>query len=395
MRNKQVYLHLGTQKTGTTSIQGYLNHNREKFRQCNVSVFTPDADKGVSEAHKLRNIIELIQEMARTGARHWGDSQRQLLNASLTCIKESATDNIILSEELFWNAICTPGKRSLLSEFIDGLEAFAEIKVVVYLRRQDLFLMSLYQQRLRGGKMNGKTCQRWIASFIESPNVISNYEENLRYLLSRFSKDSIAVRPFETGQLREQSLFADFMNCVDQKITDEFEVPNTRRNPGLSPALAEIIRILGIYHHTREAIIPFLDSANKNNTQLFNQNRQHDYLSPQQRIDILERYRSGNQWIAREFLGRQNGILFQDPLPDTSKPWEKFRLDPDEVRRIFSEVDFLDGRHKAAMQKQVLSALAHPMKANSIRRLREMRQNIRLVLKSYYSRLKKASPINW
>ena len=213
---------MGTTKTGTTSIQVFLNHNREKLKQYNFTVFTPDATKDLSEAHKLRSIIELMREIAKTGVRHWSDSQRQLMNNSVKCIKEAETDNIILSEELFWNTISTLNKRALFAEFIDELKEFAEIKVIVYLRRQDLFLMSSYQQRLRGGEMNGKSCKEWIASFIRSPNVISNYEENLKYLLSRFSKNNITVRPFETGQLLEQSLFADFMKFIDQKMTDEF-----------------------------------------------------------------------------------------------------------------------------------------------------------------------------
>lgn len=65
----------------------------------------------------------------------------------------------VLSEELYWNTICAPENSDLFSEVIDGLEELEEIKVIVHLRRQDVLLMSLYQQRARGGKMHGKSCQ--------------------------------------------------------------------------------------------------------------------------------------------------------------------------------------------------------------------------------------------
>ena len=380
-KQKKIYLHIGTQKTGTSTIQSFLNHNHEKLEKLNYTAFVPETDTYPDNSLQLRNIIELIIKTAREGGSHWDKHQRQSLLNSIKPVKEATTDNIILSDELFWNTLRTSNQRTLFFGFTDMLQEFSELSVIVYLRRQDWFLMSLYQQRLRGGNMNGMRCHEWIAPIIRSSRTISNYELYIKHLLSHFNKSNIIVRPFETTQFDEQSLLSDFLNSVGLKKSGELETPVTRRNPGLSPILAEIIRCLSVYHRTRDTIIPFLE--NRKNTQLFNQKWQHDFLSPQERIKILNRYQSGNQWIAREFLGRGDGKLFQEPLPDIHMPWKPYKLEPEEVRTFFSNADFLEENQRAVLQEQVLHVLSHPGMVKTRLFQRKIRQTIRNKLEKY------------
>ena len=45
------------------------------------------------------------------------------------------------------------------------------------------------------------------------------------------------------------------------------------------------------------------------------------HLSPALRNALVSRYRGSYAQIAKEFLGRSSGILFEEPIPDASSPW--------------------------------------------------------------------------
>jgi len=351
MKKKHIYLHIGTTKTGTSSIQTFLRDNLEVLKQHNFIALTPRSPE------RLRTLSEIIMSAAKKNFPHFNETQQQWLNDLIQKLKNAETDNIILSEELFWNIISVNKERFIFIDFINSLKEFADITVVVYLRRQDSFLMSAYQQRLKGGGVREKECQEWISISAKPQTGITNFQGNLKFLESLFGKNNIIVRPFEKEQFVDQSLFADFMYCVGLRMSDEFEIKNKKKNPGLSPVMAEILRYLSIYYKNREPITPFLSKKNKSNNKLFNQNRQHKFLSPKQRLAIIQRCAADNEWVAREFLEREDGILFKELLPDINNPWEKYKLTPEVVKTFFTEVDFLDKKQKEIMQKQVLKGL--------------------------------------
>jgi hypothetical protein len=47
-------------------------------------------------------------------------------------------------------------------------------------------------------------------------------------------------------------------------------------------------------------------------------------LSPAERADLVVRYSETNAEIAREYMGRDDGVLFRDPLPDPGQPWDQY-----------------------------------------------------------------------
>ena len=46
----------------------------------------------------------------------------------------------------------------------------------------------------------------------------------------------------------------------------------------------------------------------------------HSLFNPNQKHALIQRYDASNQRVAREYLGRENGCLFQEPLPDIRVP---------------------------------------------------------------------------
>jgi hypothetical protein len=359
VKKKQIYLHIGTTKTGTTTIQAFLEHNREVLKQKNFSIYVPEGLSGDRIATRLRTIDDFIIESRQNNAEHLNTSQQVWVNNLIERIKHTNTDNVILSEELFWNAMCTPFSRKIFDKFIMELRRFAHITVIVYFRRQDLFLMSEYQNGLRNGrlKVSGNDCEQWLTKYIKRADDVSDYKTHLKPIISLFGKGNVIVRPFEKEQFIDQSLLADFMHLTGLQMSDEFEVVNTNRNPGLSPFLAEIMRYLSINDSGKAPASVFISPKNESNDKLFNVNKQHDFLPPKARIDLMKRYKKGNEWIARKFLDRKDGILFRESLPDIDEPWEKYQLNSKEVKAFFDNAYFIDKKQRQIMRNRVLDAL--------------------------------------
>ena len=135
---KTLYLHIGTSKTGTTSIQHLCTENAEIFEK-----------KGYSYPifpHKFKytNIMRNAHFLAHR-AYNEDDSRnlleeeqyfRQGMDFVLDSFKKA--DNVILSDEGIWSVIFKGEKPELLNKIMkEASEHNYAVKVIVYLRRQD------------------------------------------------------------------------------------------------------------------------------------------------------------------------------------------------------------------------------------------------------------------
>ena len=134
MKNKLI-VHIGTHKTGTTSIQNTLEQNRALLAEWQVLYPRtdrdpwPDLDKHCSVYAAAVNSSSVIKSR-----------EYDLLMKEF---EGSGCHTMILSEE---------GLSEPKEEIIDFFSTFKEhfdIEIVCYLRRQDLFLESLYNQFVR------------------------------------------------------------------------------------------------------------------------------------------------------------------------------------------------------------------------------------------------------
>jgi hypothetical protein len=69
--------------------------------------------------------------------------------------------------------------------------------------------------------------------------------------------------------------------------------------------------------------------------------QEHLLLSPSQRLEILQCYADTNAHIARKYLGREDGVLFEEPSTDPTVEWTPYPGLSEEVLRAI--VCFLAG----------------------------------------------------
>jgi hypothetical protein len=100
-------------------------------------------------------------------------------------------------------------------------------------------------------------------------------------------------------------------------------------------------------------------------------------LSPEDRIKLLNRYEESNQKLAREYLNRSDGRLFNEPWPNANDAWVPYeglnvaRLTPIITKMIYK----LYARQNAIYQQQ--TALYRTSNTKKIKRwLSSLKKNI-------------------
>jgi len=144
---QKVYIHIGTHKTGTTTIQNFMRANREflNINNCNF----------------IEIPSELDRQMAWLDNYHNDDLINEAKNYFIKTINNKK--NIISSEGLVGTYLQAYTNSSFIAHFLYEVFKDYDVTIILYLRRQDEFFESLYTQHIHEG---GGIC--FLKNFIEN-----------------------------------------------------------------------------------------------------------------------------------------------------------------------------------------------------------------------------------
>ena len=231
-------------------------------------------------------------------------------------------------------------------EYIQAVREYTseyDVKIIVYLRRQDRMMNSVVNQLT---KQNSET---WTDIYQISPEHTSPKKDYFKFMqpcADVFGKENIIVRPYEKGQFYGGSIFSDFFHFVfSLELTDEFLLPERDHNSRLHRVALEYKRLINFLPLALDQKRNTVEPLRLYSQQLYSQKREdYDILSPVQCLEIIHQHDKSNENIAREYLGREDGRLFYDPLPDPSKPWKPYpgslsNGDIKQISRLITERD--------------------------------------------------------
>lgn len=221
MTQKIIFLHIGRHKTGTSSIQQFVNSNAELLSELNL--YYPECGKSAIAHHDLAQLFSI--QSNKTPVAQKKTAKSPILKALLDEVDQQP-ENILLSSESFQNS------HPLVIK-----EAFKnyDLRVFVYIRNQIDYLASSYAQKV------------WATNYSESMEHYYDHVFSVDYLefLNRWqdaSENKLKVRKFSRQSLCDQDIVADFfmnmLNVEDEAIRQKIlhrEVADA--NPSLTADL--------------------------------------------------------------------------------------------------------------------------------------------------------------
>lgn len=299
-----VLLHIGTGKTGTTSIQHLLNVNRaELVRRGILYPRSPGRTRHLKWGLSFRSEAEL-DEMpawhtlrAQSPVRFRRRFHRRLLEE----IEEARPSRVVFSDEALYTL--PDAALGRLSEFLTA--HFGPVHVIAYLRRQDDHLVSYYQQQVKVGET------RRLAQFAADPGYPYDYEQRLGDLCAVLRPSSVTVRRFERSRFPGGRLEADFLRAAGID-SDGLDIGQVARNESLAATSVEFLRLYNLHQVEHAgARVGVMDHRD-----LVARLAEHDsgaQLSlPEAVLDeFMARWESSNQAVATSYFGEP--ALFAEP----------------------------------------------------------------------------------
>jgi peptidoglycan/xylan/chitin deacetylase (PgdA/CDA1 family) len=308
---KRLVLHVGTWKTGSKSLQKFWALNQEELiRQQIFYPLNPNAPY-------MQGGNQSYQSLIATS----GDPNREVrLRALAEEIFSNDHHTCLVSHE----NICNLAIPELL-KFVACLSG-CRFKIALYLRRQDHYAASLYNQHVKAGVAFPGSFDEHFEQYRSR----YDYRQMVERLGTVFGLDNIVVRPYEKEAFFGGTIFSDFSHHVlGMAIDEKFVVPKRDQNSRLDRDALEFKRIVNRLEGTKEEIqslgkhlIGYCETRDPGIREAF---QEHNLLSPGQRARILEACAESNAWVAREMLSRDDGTLFYEPMPSEEDGWVPYR----------------------------------------------------------------------
>ena len=187
-----------------------------------------------------------------------------------------------------------------------------DVRVVFYLRRQDHWIMSWYNQHVkwpfdRQKSKMGKT------EFLGSVGDFYwlDYATLLDKWTSVLGAQNVSAAVVEKGQV--ENVIADFVSRIEIPL-DALDVEVKRKNDSLPVHLIEIARNLGLFDLPPNARTRVLRALHMGLAHKADPAK--TVYSPSERNQILESFESSNRAVAQRIFGRESLFLEPAPLPD-------------------------------------------------------------------------------
>jgi len=234
-------------------------------------------------------------------------------------------DGVILSDEQIWKN--TYEERAGLWEELkeEGKKGGFAVKIIVYIRRQDYYVSSLWNQSVKTA-IRKEISQMTFEEYLQNipPAEQLDYDTKLKSITDVLGKENVTVRVFEREKFKECSLYADFLQCVGLTFTDDFEVEIDVRNSSLMGNSHEIKRVLNS--------IPQMGEMEMNNffrkilyecSDISRELYPCSMFSREETEEFLAKYEEGNRRVLLEYFGSEGwDTLFDEQISDKEK-WQR------------------------------------------------------------------------
>lgn len=206
--NRELVLHIGTEKTGTTSLQNTLFSNHEYLKE--LGVLVPKSFKlsnhvemtvcfqNYSDSSELYSVVGISNDSYTVSA-----FKENFLEKLKNEILSSDCSRVVISNEHLHSRINSPQEVREIANWAKGL--FDKVTIDIYLRRQCDLAVSHFSTALKSGSTNIEPLPSNATN-----SLYYNYENLLNLWGGEF--ENVNVKPFSKKMLYKNDVVFDFFH---------------------------------------------------------------------------------------------------------------------------------------------------------------------------------------
>lgn len=307
-------LHIGTHKTGTSSIQNFLANNRDHLARGGIHFAT--------SVRSARNVNALAADVAC--GRH--ARAEEFVAAAVAQAERRGCETLLLSAEsfyamtaFFYLLLACPvddyweAERAAISRLL-ALLPEGEVSVICYLRRQDMFVESLYNQFVKQAPGYAGT----IEDFVEQCGPLPDYDGHLRLWTQALGREAVQVRSYERAR---GDLVEDFAeHALRLRSIAGFRPEGVPVNAPLGPDLLDFKRALNCIGMPLTEAYVVSRTVARLAREMGSPSGTPRLLDAAARQALLQRHQAENEALARNCAATTASQFFDPPEPSGTVP---------------------------------------------------------------------------
>lgn len=318
-------IHIGSHKTGTTTIQNALRELSKKKQYDNWTY--------IKSPKSAANIMCSQQYDSSVVSRFRHELQKKIGR------KKPSEYWVLSSEALIGNPNQGYLNSGIAAKMLRDATQGYKVKIVVYLRRQDDFAESMYTQNIHEGESLG------FDEFIKGFNSVDslNYTRILGDFADAFGDENLIVKSYHDASDKGILLdFGEIINC-----TSLVNASNKRKNPSYSRQALELAKLCNseLDRTKQRSLRTVLQS-----TMAKNRGEQFSFFSLDDRAEFLDKYETSNREITKRYF-QVNGENIFSSFRGAQSDDGAGHLSYEQVSRLVTELLNLKMKRRSVISK--------------------------------------------
>lgn len=335
---KELYIHIGQPKTGTSALQTFFAINREGLKEAGIYYPIFDGDYAIREKNNAMVGNAYNMKMLACPREQFGENQIRYVEEVRQLFDEAQC--VLLSAEWLWGRDIQLYRN--IKDFI-GEKFNIKIKIIVYLRRQDERIESTWNQWIKSGTYY-KSC----AEYAKEARIEYDYYLRLKMVSDVIGKENMIVRIYNPDSFTaDRNIYKDFMSIFGLADISAFQQPQFQVNPSLGKNLVEIKRIFNAIPSSLILDDEFRKISRENvmfarSTEAIT--KAPAFLNYEERKEILDRYEESNRMIGQEYFGIEGS-----PFSELSEQCDSSVIGAD----IYKDIIYFFGQLLIEQKKEI------------------------------------------
>ena len=234
----EAILHIGTEKTATTSIQAFLYRNEAALRTAGI-LLTRSCGYPQNEQIPLLGSNTVRHGYCHRNGVSDGAALSRLREKAIAALAEelrrAGLPRVIFTSEDLQSGLRTRDEVRQLRTVLEGL-GFRRFRVIVYLRHPVALMESRFSTSLRFGSTDTEPP----APEGETAQILCDHAATLERWSAAFGREAIVARLFRRDHFEGGTILKDFATAAGLPA-DGLDWTEIRENPGYPPLARELL----------------------------------------------------------------------------------------------------------------------------------------------------------